>query len=90
MKTHTYTVKIEPGEDGKFVVSVPALPGCFSQGDTFDEAVAMARECIEGFLEALVKAGEPIPLEVGTRRPHIVTVGVRVPTHIAAVAGRMG
>ena len=62
-KTYTYTIELEPVEEGGFVVTVPALPGCFTQGETFDEAIAMAHEAIEGFLEALAKAGEPIPLE---------------------------
>ncbi len=61
MKTYAYTVHIEPAEEGGFVVSVPALPGCVTQGESYEEAMAMAREVIEGFLEALVKAGEPIP-----------------------------
>ena len=63
MKTYAYTVHIEPAEEGGFVVSVPALPGCVTQGESYEEAMAMAREAIEGFLEALVKVGEPIPEE---------------------------
>ena len=63
MKTYAYTVHIEPAEEGGFVVSVPALPGCVTQGENYEEALAMAHEAIEGFLEALVKAGQPIPEE---------------------------
>jgi antitoxin HicB len=59
----TYTIRIEPAPEGGFVVTVPALPGCVTQGETYEEAVAMAQECIEGFLEALEKAGLPIPRE---------------------------
>lgn len=57
MKTYTYTVHFEPAEEGGYVVTVPALPGCVTQGDTYEEAVAMAEECIRGFVEALEKAG---------------------------------
>jgi len=53
----------EPAEEGGFVVTVPALPGCVTQGETRDEAVAMARDCIEGFLACLAESGEPIPVE---------------------------
>ena len=67
MKTLTYTVHIEPAEEGGYNVFVPALPGCQTQGDTYVEAVVMAKECIEGFLEALAKAGEPMH-EPSTRR----------------------
>lgn len=43
-------VKIEPGEDGWFVVTVPALPGCISQGKTIEEAKENIKEAIELFL----------------------------------------
>jgi predicted RNase H-like HicB family nuclease len=39
-------------EDGRYSVAAPALPGCFSQGDTLEEAVANIREAAEGWLEA--------------------------------------
>ena len=58
-----YTVHIEPSLDGGFDVSVPALPGCLTQGDTYEEAISMARECIQGFIEALRKQGLPVPKE---------------------------
>ena len=59
-----YTVVIEADEDSEgFTVTVPALPGCVSEGATRDEALANIREAIIGFLEGLEKAGEPIPAE---------------------------
>lgn len=64
-KTCTYTVILHPADPDEtgYWVEVPALPGCFSQGKTYDEAVANAQEAIEAFIEALAKAGEPIPQE---------------------------
>ena len=57
-----YTVVLEPDEEGQgYTVRVPALPGCVSEGGTREEALANAREAITGFLEALEKAGEPLP-----------------------------
>ncbi len=50
----TYTVVFEPAEDG-YVVTVPALPGCITQGDTFTEARAVAQDAILGYIEALQK-----------------------------------
>ncbi len=62
-----YTVVLEPDEESRgFTVRVPALPGCITEGRTREEALANAREAIIGFIEALEKAGEPIPQE---RRP---------------------
>lgn len=48
----TLKVVIEPGEDFGFVVHVPALRGCISQGNTREEAIANIREAIEGWLSA--------------------------------------
>lgn len=79
MTSLTYTVHLEPAEEGGFVVTVPALPGCITEGDTYEEALTMAEDCIHGFLEALVKAGEPIPRENDRDRPLEALIRVPVP-----------
>jgi len=43
---YNYTVIFEPAEEGGFVISVPALPGCVTQGETFEEAQEMAKDVI--------------------------------------------
>ena len=58
-----YTVIFEPAEEGGFVVSVPALPGCMSQGDTFEQASAMIKDAIQGYLEVLKGEKLEIPQE---------------------------
>lgn len=50
MKLH---VVVEKDEAGYFVAEVPALPGCFSQGKTHEEAIANVKEAIEGWLEVM-------------------------------------
>jgi predicted RNase H-like HicB family nuclease len=60
---YRYRVYLEPDESGGYAVWVPALPGCVSQGDTFDEALANIREAIQCYLESCVKHGEPVPEE---------------------------
>jgi len=60
-----YTVVLEQEDDGGFSVSVPALPGCHSQGDSRAEAMANIREAIELYVENLRDAGESIPTEAG-------------------------
>jgi predicted RNase H-like HicB family nuclease len=46
-------VLIEQDEAGYYVAEVPALPGCFSQGKTYDDALANIKEAIEGWLEVM-------------------------------------
>ena len=60
-----YTVILEQEADGGYVVSVPALPGCITQGDTRDEALANVREAIDLYLEDCAASGEPVPTEAG-------------------------
>ncbi len=62
-RVYNYTVIFEPAEEGGYVVYVPALPGCASQGDTFEEAEVMAKDAIEGYLKALKDLNEEIPVE---------------------------
>jgi predicted RNase H-like HicB family nuclease len=56
-----YRVLIEQDEDGVFVVEVPSLPGCVSQGETRAEALENVREAIAVYLESLGAHGEPVP-----------------------------
>ena len=57
----SYRVVIEQDEDGVFCASVPALPGCFSSGDTHEEAVANVREAMSLHLDVLREHNDPIP-----------------------------
>lgn len=56
-----YPVVIHQQGKSAFGVTVPDIPGCFSAGDTFDEALDNAIEAIEGHLEILAEDGEAIP-----------------------------
>lgn len=56
-----YTAIFEPAEEGGYTVTVPALPGCVTEGDTFEEAVKMAKDAVNGYLASLAKHGEFLP-----------------------------
>jgi predicted RNase H-like HicB family nuclease len=58
-----YTVILEREPDGGFVASVPVLPGCISQGDTREEAIANMKEAIDLYVEDCLAAGDPVPEE---------------------------
>ncbi len=60
-----YTVVLEREPDGGYVASVPALPGCVSQGDDRSEALVNIRQAIELYVEDCRAAGDPIPTEAG-------------------------
>ena len=60
-----YTVILEQEPDGGFVASVPALPGCVSQGDNRAEVLRNIREAVELYVEDCRDAGDPVPVESG-------------------------
>ena len=57
MKLH---VTIERDEAGYFIAEVPALPGCLSQGRTYEEAIANIKEAVEGWLEVMESKQSPL------------------------------
>jgi predicted RNase H-like HicB family nuclease len=57
-------VLVYPGEDGYFVVEVPSLPGCISQGKTREEALIDIEEAISLYIEVLLDRGESIPADL--------------------------
>ena len=72
---YSYTIILDPDEeDGGYTVTVPSLPGCVTQGETVEDAIAMAKDAIQGYIESLLKDGEPIPVE--RERPQAITIRV--------------
>jgi predicted RNase H-like HicB family nuclease len=55
------TVVLYPDEDGYLVAEVPSLPGCISQGETREAALANIKEAISLHVEVLQERGEPVP-----------------------------
>ncbi len=74
MKTYRYTIILHPEEDGGFWVEVPSLRGCHTQGDTIEEAIAMAKDAIALYIESLEAHGEPIPVEASPHQAIVVDV----------------
>ena len=57
----TYKINLRKEEEGGYTVFVPSLPGCITYGETVDEAIEMAKEAIELYIEELQDRGESIP-----------------------------
>ena len=58
-----YAVLIRAGNESGYVATVPALPGCVSQGRTRRQALSNAKEAIEAYIEALLEDGLPVPVQ---------------------------
>ena len=71
-----YTIILVPEQEGGYSVEVPALSGCYTQGETKEEAISMAKEAIELYLESCRACNEAIPQESGIES---LTVSVKHP-----------
>ena len=74
-----YDVIFEEQPDGGYTVTVPSLPGCISEGDTFEQAKKNIAEAITAYLESLAKDGEEIP--EGDSSVFVGQVGVQNPLY---------
>jgi predicted RNase H-like HicB family nuclease len=66
MKQLNYRILLRKEPEGGYTVIVPSLPGCVTYGETIDDAIKMAKEAIELYIESLVEHGEAIPTEEET------------------------
>ncbi len=63
-----YTVVIRKAPDGAYIASCPLIPEAHTQGKTYEECLANAKEAIELCLECRRERGEEIPDEVGAKQ----------------------
>ncbi len=74
MSSRHYTIILHPDPEGGYSVSVPALPGCITQGETLEEAITMAKDAIQLHIESLTAEGEAIPEEL--EHPQAIVIEV--------------
>ncbi len=67
MNEYAFTVVIERDEDGRYVALCPALQGCFTDGETEEEAMRNIEDVIRLHIQDRLENGEPIPKEFGAR-----------------------
>jgi len=72
MTQYQYYVVLTPQEEGGYTVTVPALPGCISEGDTKGEALKNVKDAIRGYLLVAKKRG--LPFFSGVQEIEEVTV----------------
>ncbi len=65
MKTYVLSVELQQEDDGRWSVWVPALPGLTSWGHTREEALRNIQDAAEAYVEDMLEAGEPVPVEAG-------------------------
>ena len=63
MEKHSVQVIIEQDEDGRYIASCPSLQGCYSQGDTLEEALNNVKDVVEMCVEELKHENKPFDLK---------------------------
>lgn len=53
--------ELQPESEGGYTITVPSLPGCISYGETFEKAIEMIKDAVEGWLAVAKEEGVPIP-----------------------------
>ncbi len=71
MTRYEFTVVVEQDEDGIYVASCPALQGCYSQGDSYSDAIENLKDAMRLHIEERRSLGEPIPTEVAAEKVQI-------------------
>jgi predicted RNase H-like HicB family nuclease len=72
MPDYKFTVVVERDEDGLYVASVPLLQGCYTQGETYEEAMENIKDAIKLHIDARRALGEAIPIEVAIDEVKVV------------------
>ena len=72
MPDYKFTVVVGKDEDGLYVASVPLLQGCYTQGETYEEALENIKDAIKLHIEARRSLGEPVPIEVAVDEVQVV------------------
>ncbi|MDQ5857377.1 MAG: type II toxin-antitoxin system HicB family antitoxin [Acidobacteriota bacterium] len=71
MADYEFTVVIERDEDGRYVAVCPALQGCYTEGETEEEARELILDAVRLHVQDRLETGEPINEEVGTTKIRI-------------------
>lgn len=75
---YSYSAVFEPAEEGGYTVSIPALPGCISEGDTFEEAKKNIEEAAELYIEVMEDQHQ---INIAKTQDYIIA-----PIHVKALA----
>lgn len=65
MKHYKFTIVTERDEDGRYVAICPALPGCYTEGESEQEAMELIEDAVRLHVQDRLARGEPIGQEVG-------------------------
>ena len=60
-KRRQFHIRFRKAEEGGYIVSIPEMPGCVTQAESFGEGLEMIKDALEGLLHVALEHGDPIP-----------------------------
>lgn len=74
-----FHIRFQRAEEGGYIVSIPEIPGCVTQAETFEEGLAMIKDALEGLLHVAIEHGDPIPEQFQDLVNELIPVSSRGP-----------
>ena len=81
----TFTIRFERAEEGGYIVSIPEMPGCVTQAETFEEGLAMVTDALQGLMHVAVEHGDEIPEQL---RDLVEELDASQASHVGERVGR--
>lgn len=82
MDKYIFSAVFEPGDIKGYVITFPDLPGCITEGDTLEKALAMAKDALELHLYGMEEDGNPIPQPTPPEKIHVPEGAFVVPIEV--------
>jgi len=73
-KKRRFHIRFQKAEEGGYIVSVPEMPGCVTQAETFEEGLAMIKDALEGLLQVAIEHGDPVPEQLQALVEELVAI----------------
>ncbi len=89
MRSYILKVELSQDEDGRWNAAVPALPSCYTWGNTKEEALAYIQDAVRCCVEDMIAHGEPVPEDVEVIEAPVVSITLRALSFVISRLGRL-
>jgi antitoxin HicB len=76
-KKRQFHIRFQKAEEGGYIVSVPEMPGCVTQAESFSEGLEMIQDALRGLLHVASERGDPVPEQFRELVDELVSVSLR-------------
>ncbi len=84
-KKRQFHIRFQKAEEGGYIVSIPEMPGCVTQAETFEEGLAMVTDALQGLIQVAVEHGDDVPEQL---RDLVEELAASQASHVGERVGR--